>query len=213
MIKKVNYILLVVLILAAVLRLWRLGSIPPGLTPDEASLGYNAYSILKTGKDQYGNVLPIIFKSFGDYTPGLYVYLTAPFVALFGLSEFAVRLPNALSGIVIVYLFYLLANKTSQFGLIAAFIAATNPWLIYFSRGAWLPNISLALTLAGIYFFLKSFYKSRFLYLSALFFALTLIVYQGAKITTAIVVLILAVLFWKRLFNNKYHILHTANRK
>ncbi len=207
MIKKVNYILLVVLILAAVLRLWRLGSIPPGLTPDEASLGYNAYSILKTGKDQYGNVLPIIFKSFGDYTPGLYVYLTAPFVALFGLSEFAVRLPNALSGIVIVYLFYLLANKTSQFGLIAAFIAATNPWLIYFSRGAWLPNISLALTLAGIYFFLKSFYKSRFLYLSALFFALTLIVYQGAKITTAIVVLILAVLFWKRLFNNKLKVL------
>ncbi len=62
-----KFLLIIILIIAAFLRLWRLESIPPSLTPDEAALGYNAYSVLKTGKDEYGKVLPIIFKSFGDY--------------------------------------------------------------------------------------------------------------------------------------------------
>ena len=102
----IHYSLFIILLLAAVLRLWNLSSIPPGLTPDEASLGYNAYSILKTGKDEYGQVLPVIFKSFGDYKPGLYVYLTVPFVALFGLTELAVRLPSAMAGIFAAWLLY-----------------------------------------------------------------------------------------------------------
>ena len=49
---KSKVILIGILLLAAGLRLWNLGNIPPHLTPDEASLGYNAYSILKTGKDE-----------------------------------------------------------------------------------------------------------------------------------------------------------------
>jgi 4-amino-4-deoxy-L-arabinose transferase-like glycosyltransferase len=97
-------------LVAAFLRLWYLGVNPPHLTPDEASLGYNAYSILKTGRDEYGEILPIIFKSFGDYKPGLYVYATVPFVALFGLTEFAVRLPSAIAGVAAVWLLYLIIN-------------------------------------------------------------------------------------------------------
>ena len=204
-----KYLLIIILIVAAVLRLWRLGSIPPSLTPDEASLGYNAFSILKTGKDEYGTPLPIIFKSFGDYTPGLYVYLTVPFVAVLGLNELAVRLPNALGGVFVVYLLYLLTKKSSkQFGLVVAFLAATNPWLIYFSRGAWLPNVSLALTLIGIYFFLKSIDRTKYIVHSAIFFALTLLSYQGAKLSTGIVLLILALVFWKEVvkIEKKYYL-------
>jgi 4-amino-4-deoxy-L-arabinose transferase-like glycosyltransferase len=88
--------LLAIICVAALLRFYHLSTVPPHLTPDEASLGYNAYSILKTGKDEYGQSLPIIFKSFGDYKPGLYVYATVPFVAVFGLNEFAVRAASAI---------------------------------------------------------------------------------------------------------------------
>jgi len=77
-----NWIIIVVILVSSILRLWMLSKVPPSLTPDEAALGYNAYSILKTGHDEYGKFLPIIFKSFGDYKPGLYVYLTVPSVAL-----------------------------------------------------------------------------------------------------------------------------------
>lgn len=188
------------LLIAMVLRIWQLGIIPPHLSPDEASLGYNAYSILKTGKDEYGTFLPVIFKSFGDFKPGLYVYLTVPFVGLFGLNEFAVRFPSALAGIVSVFLLYLIVKRLfsdEKLALISSFIMAVNPWSIFFSRGAWEVNVALCLTLAGIYFFFKSFEKSLFFVLSVLFFSLTLTAYQGAKLSTGIVVLILLWLYWK----------------
>ena len=143
-----NWILAAILILAAALRLWNLGSIPPHLTPDEASLGYNAYSILRTRRDEYGQLLPVIFKSFGDFKPGLYVYLTVPSVLIFGLTEFAVRFPAALAGIISIWLIYLIVKKLfdEKLALFSGFIASVTPWLIYFSRGAWEVNISLALT-------------------------------------------------------------------
>lgn len=202
--------LFIILLTAAVLRLWHLGSIPPGLTPDEASLGYNAYSILKIGRDQYGKILPIIFKSFGDYKPGLYVYLTVPSVALFGLSEFAVRLPGAIAGVIAVWLIYkiviLFFEKQKKFsifnyqfsiGEITALLLAISPWHIYFSRGAWEANVSLTLTLGGIYFFLKSLKDSKFLIHASVFFSLTILTYQGAKLSTFIVFVVLAVVYWK----------------
>jgi len=197
-----NWLLIAVLALAAVLRLWNLPNVPPHLTQDEASLGYNAYSILKTGRDEFGQPFPVIFKSFGDYKPGLYVYLTVPSVAVFGLNEFAVRLPSALAGIISVYLVFLVSNllfKEKKLSLIASFIMAVTPWAIYFSRSAWEVNLSLTMTLFGIYFFLKSFKKEKLLLLSALFFASTLLAYQGAKLSTGIVLLILVLLYFKKL--------------
>src|SRR6266404_5968345 len=104
-------VLLLVLLVALFLRVYKIDSNPPGLTPDEATLGYNAYSILKTGKDEYGTFLPIIFKSFGDYKPGLYIYFTAPFVAVFGLNETSVRLPSVVAGTITVFLIYLVTKE------------------------------------------------------------------------------------------------------
>jgi len=146
----IHILLFIILILAAFLRIYKLSTIPPHLTPDEAALGYNAYSILKTAKDEYGNFLPIIFKSFGDYKPGLYVYLTVPFVAIFGLNEFAVRLPSALAGVMAVWLVYLIAqilrkslkigNKQSlalcawKLEILTAAMLTVSPWHLHFSR-------------------------------------------------------------------------------
>lgn len=193
-------LLILILGLAAALRLWGLGSIPPHLTPDEASLGYNAYSILKTGKDEYGEKFPMIFKSFGDDKPGFYVYLTVPSVAAFGLSEFAVRFPSALAGIFSVWLVFLIARRLfdERIALAASFVMAVMPWAIYFSRGAWEVNVALTLTLAGIYFFLKSLKETKFIIVSAIFFALTLLTYQGAKLSTGIVVVLLAAIYWRK---------------
>lgn len=203
---KNNWII-IVLLFAAILRLWNLGGNPPGLSPDEAALGYNAYSILKTGKDEFGTKLPIIFKSFGDYKPGLYVYLDVPFVAVFGLNEFATRLPSALAGILSIYLIYLLIRKlfkdNNSLAVVGAVVAACNPYLIYFSRGAWEANVSLTLTLAGIYLFLVAIEKKKYLLPSSALFALTLLTYQGAKLSTAIVVLLLVVIYRRQFWQIK----------
>src|SRR3990167_9272644 len=114
MIVKNKLVLVVILTIAAILRLWNLDTNPPHLYSDEAAIGYNAYSILKTGRDEHGEFLPIVFKSFGDWKPGLYVYLTVPFVAVLGLNEWAARLPGALSGVLAVLLVYLVVGELSQ---------------------------------------------------------------------------------------------------
>lgn len=197
-----KYLLLLILVLAAVLRLYGLGWNPPHLTSDEAALGYNAYSILRTARDEHGQFLPIIFESFGDWKPGLYVYLGIPFVAIFGLNEWSTRLPGAVSGVVAVYLVYLVVNqlfKNSKIALFSALFLAITPWHIHFSRGAWEAGLSLTLILAGIYFFLLALKKNYYLILSAALFALTLWTYQGAKLSTSIVILLLAGLHWKDL--------------
>src|SRR3989344_1501138 len=93
--KKLSKLLFVSIILIAfVLRFWQLGNVPPSPDWDEVSLGYNALSIMQTGKDEYGQSLPVILRSFDDYKPALYTYLVIPFIKVFGLTTLAVRLPS-----------------------------------------------------------------------------------------------------------------------
>src|SRR5687767_8336851 len=99
-------LLLLIVILGLFLRVYKIDSVPPGLTWDEAALGYNAYSISQTLKDEYGNFLPLTLTSFGDYKPAFYAYLIIPFMLILGLTEIAVRLPSVLAGtgfILVVY--------------------------------------------------------------------------------------------------------------
>ncbi len=157
-------ILMVIIIGAAVLRLTHLASMPPSPYWEEAALGYDAYSILHTGKDHHGASFPLVaFESFGDWKPSGYFYTLVPFIAVFGLSVLAVRLPTALSGIALVYIVSQLAllvgkkiyqkntqQSAEQLSLVAAVVTALSPWSLMISRGSW--EVSLAttlLTLAG----------------------------------------------------------------
>jgi len=104
-----------IFILALVLRLFKLGSFPSSLNRDEAAIGWNAYSILKTGKDEWGKSFPVSFKSFGDYKMPLYIYASVPFIDLFGLSEFSVRFVSAFfGGLTVLVLYYLVKTIFSQ---------------------------------------------------------------------------------------------------
>jgi hypothetical protein len=105
------------LVLAALARLYRLANIPNGFSPDEASYGYNGYSFLLTGRDRFGNAFPLFADNFGDLISTSYMWLTVPSIWLFGLDEFAVRLPAALAGIVTVFVLYKLGPLFFCLGL------------------------------------------------------------------------------------------------
>lgn len=204
---NVQFVFLAFLLLfSLVVRFYKLDSIPPHLTPDEASLGYNAYSILNTGRDEHGKLFPLVFESFGDWKPGLYVYLSVIPVFFFGLNEFSTRFASALFGSLSPLLMFFIVKNLSRrktVGLLpylAAIFMSITPWHIHFSRGAWEAQVSLAITLAGILFFLYSFKHGKFIFLSSLMFALTLLTYQGAKLSTPIVVLSLLLVFRKKVF-------------
>src|SRR5260221_172110 len=177
-----------IIVLAFVLRFYQLNSYP-ALNADEAAIGYNAYSLLQTGKDEHGNPWPIHFQSFNDYKPGLYVYIVMPFVATLGLNEWAVRIPGAMAGVGTVLVIYFLTkelfkkNKESL-SLFTAFLIAISPWHIHFSRGGWEVNVATFFITTGLLFFFKyiSQSKLKFLVLSSLFFVLSLYTYHAARI-------------------------------
>src|SRR3989344_2718177 len=97
--RKLLLIFLVIFFIAVFLRLFNITNIPPGVNRDEASIGYTAYSLLNTGRDEYGRMFPLSFQSFGDWKLPLYIYTVVPFVSVFGLNELAVRLPSVIVGI------------------------------------------------------------------------------------------------------------------
>src|SRR5260221_183941 len=104
-----------IIILAAILRFYNISIDPPGVNRDEASIGYTAYSLLHTGKDEYGRSFPVSFQSFGDWKLPFYIYETVVSVAIFGLNEFAVRVPSALAGIGTVILVFFLGEDIFHF--------------------------------------------------------------------------------------------------
>ncbi len=107
-------ILFLIVISAFFLRIYNLSNLPPALNWDEISLGYNAYSILTTGRDEWGKFLPVIFQAYGDYKLPVYVYTLVPFVKIFGLNEFAIRIPSVLAGTLSVLLTYLIVYQLGR---------------------------------------------------------------------------------------------------
>ncbi len=165
-IKSEKFWLGLIFIFGLILRFYQLGQVPSGFVNDEAAFGYNAYSLIKTGKDEFGKAWPIVFRSFGEGKLPVYVYLTIPSILIFGLNEFAVRLPSALFGSLTVLLAYFLVKEISKskkqlWPLLSALILAAMPWHIHFSRAAFEANVSLFLiTLASLLFLRKRFTSS-----------------------------------------------------
>lgn len=187
-----------IFVLAFILRIVNLGTLPGGFTPDEASFGYDAYSLLKTGQDQWGNAWPSVFKSFGDYKLPIYTYLSIPSVAIFGLSEFAVRLPNALFGTFAVVLTYFLVREfgdkrrgEDSVALLATLFLALSPWHIALSRGGFEANLTTFFMTAGAYLFLRARRDQKLLTLSMFFFGVNMFTYHSARLVTPLIVMAL----------------------
>ncbi len=209
--KRTWIVLIVIVFVAAMVRLWNLGATPPSPDWDEAALGYNAYSVLLTGRDEYGTAFPLSLRSFDDYKPPLYMYMTIPSVAIFGLSVWSTRLPSALMGILaVIGTFFFVRELLFKWGkdkkiigsvpLIAAFLLAVSPWHIQFSRIAFEANTGVTLNIWAAYFFLRN---KKTLWVSALLFGLSLYAYHSERIFAPMFLLLLTVLDWKEVWLNK----------
>ena len=195
---KIKIILILIIILAAVLRLWNLNNYPAGLNADEAAIGYNAFSLLQTGKDEYGTLFPLAFKSFGDYKPGLYFYTVIPFIAIFDLNEWVVRLPSAIFGILTVILIYFLGKeifKNKCVGLLSGFLLAISPWHLHFSRGGWETNMATFFITLGIYLFIKGKNNYQILFWSIISFLISMYAYQSPRLIVPVLTVCLLVFY------------------
>lgn len=198
---KQKYILISIMVIAALLRLWNISIVPPSISWDEAAFGYNAWSILNTGKDEYGRSFPLLFESFGEYKlPGM-VYTVAVSEALFGLTEFAIRFPSAVFGIMTVVVLYFLTNeyirKPSPVPLVVAGIAAINPWMISFSRQVFESNVSVFFVVTGIYFLFRYRRHRMSIVYASVCFAVSIYFYLAARVITPVMVTVFAIVYFK----------------
>lgn len=212
MFKKYSLLLLgLIVLLGFVLRFSLLGQVQKGVTPDEVQQGYSAYSILKTGHDEWGDLLPVFPRSFGDYRPPLYVYLTVPFVAIFGLNIEATRMASAFfGGLTILVIFFLAKElfRDVRVATLAALFLAISTWHIFYSRAAWESNAGVFFLLLGILFFLRGMEKKGLWFsFSAVCFGVSMFSYYSFKLLTPLLVFALLFIYRKQILPNRKKII------
>lgn len=212
--RTIFFLLGIILILGIFLRFFALNTFPTGFHRDEAFFGYNAYSLYKTGKDMTGDFLPLHLASF-LYTPSGYSYISIPFIAAFGLSEFSIRAASALFGSLTILITYFLCVELLTFfkkkeaetvGLISAFLLSISPWHINLSRTASAITVVVFFISLGVLFYLLSIRKNSILLLisSFLLWFVSLGFYIAPYSFLPLFLPLFYILFRKDAFVNKY---------
>lgn len=152
-----------ILLISIAVRFYGLSRVPVGLNIDEASQGYNAYSLLLTGKDRYGEVAPILFRSFGSFQPPIYTYLTTLPIKFFGPSIFSIHFVSAVCGVVsvlVTFFIVFLLTKNISLSLITMLVLGLSPWSVFFSRMATEASTGICFFLLGFWALVLSVKKS-----------------------------------------------------
>lgn len=205
-VKPYQVIFGLIFFLAAFLRLYKLGIIPAGLNWDEASIAYNAYGIITVHRDEWLSVLPLAFKSFGEYKEPVAIYAVAILIKLFGMSSFIFRLPMALAGIVTVAASYWLGLylfRRQEPALFLMALLAASPLSVHYSRIGFESTIAVACIVLGTVFFLYA-PKWKWMYVaSGLSFVLALYANHSTKIFLPLYLLVLAITFRKTILQHR----------
>lgn len=203
---SIIFLLLIFIILGTVLRIYRLTEVPAGLLQDEASAGYDAYSLFVTGRDHHGASWPVTFQTFNDWTGHSFNYQLIPFVKLFGLSVFSIRFAVAFLSILSIPLIYLVGKELTgkkELSLLMAFLFSLSQYSVINSRWAVQPNTVVFFFSLGFYLFLAGLNrinKRYFYWFSAgLFFGLAVYTYPSVEGFIPIWLIgALGILFWVR---------------
>ncbi len=158
------FILAIIFAAALFLRFYKLSEFPVGFHIDEASLGYNGYSLLLTGKDENNKILPLYVDMFGDNRPSGYHYLTVLPIKILGLNEFSTRLPAALFGSLTIFaIFFLVVTifQDKRLGLVSSFLVAIAPWHFVLSRASAEAVVALLFITIGFGLFFNSLQKQK----------------------------------------------------
>lgn len=187
---KSNLAISLICLLFLVTRFYRIDSIPSSVYWDEASIGYNAYSVLTTGKDEWGETLPLHFRAFGEFKLPVYVYSVVISEFVFGVKVFAVRFPSVVFGLLSIIGLYFLTlelTKKKSIALLGSFVFSITPWFFIFSRTGYEAVAGLAFFIWAVYFLFVSISEKKYLLLSTLLFIISAYSYNSFRILTPIV--------------------------
>ena len=176
-----NFRLYLILIIGSFLRLFYIGNIPgnKSLYGDEMLDAYESWSLINYGYDYKGYHFPVYLPSWGTGMNALQAYIQMPFIKLFGLNSFSVRLPAAIIGCITLYAFYYICKKikSTDFAVFATFILAVMPWHIILSRWSIECNIFAGFITFSIALIIKACENEKFLPLAFFFIGISLYAY------------------------------------
>jgi hypothetical protein len=191
-----KFVLIIILVINFVIRIVGSDKSPTSVNWDEASLGYNAYSLLKTGKDDFGYKLPLTLRSFEDYKPALYSYLSIIPVKLMGLSQGSTRMVSAIAGtLALIPLWWLITTYVTN-GWMALFLVGMlglGPLRLHFSRVALESNLSMAFFSFGVWWWIngiKKYSKTTIFYGSAMMIG-AILSYHSARVAAPLLAIFL----------------------
>lgn len=187
-----KYILWLLLAIGIILRIVLLGIVPGGINQDEAFSGYEAYSLVNYGIDSSGYAFPVYFVSWGSGMNVLNSYLMMPFIALFGVSAWTIRLPQVLVACVSLYVFYRLFREFvgEKISLVALAALVICPWHIMMSRWGLESNLAPGFLLFGLYAFLLGTKKPKYYIVSAVCYGLSLYCYATIWVVVPFLILL-----------------------
>lgn len=198
-----KWLLVCILVFAFILRIFQLADIPHGFFCDEASIGFNAYKISTTGKDEYGITLPFFTQSFGDYRHTLAIYTDIPFVLIFGLNETSVRLQSVFFGMISILVLYLFVKEiiSIKYGLLTAFVAGITPWLFHYNRSGFEFSSYAALFTLIIFLFHKINRNPNYIIPSFVALGVTIYTYQPSKLMVPLLLFGVIIIYRKILIS------------
>lgn len=182
---KNKVLLILVILFFLVTRLYKIASIPGSVYWDEASIGYNAFSIATDLKDEWGDTLPLHFRAFGEFKLPVYIYSVVPFVKILGLNAYAVRIPSVLYSVGSILLIYFLGKKISgkeSVGILSAFLLSISPWMFIFSRTGYEAVSGLFFFLLGTYLMLLTKVSRKYYVFGVLAFCISFYSYNSFRI-------------------------------
>jgi len=198
-VKKLNLPLIIILVFSFLIRIYKIDNL--SLFGDEIDVGYQAFSLLQTGRDYKGNFLPLYIQSLSESRAPLLIYLTIPGIKIFGLNQTGVRFLPIICGTLSIYLFYkliFLLSKSSKLSLTSAVCLSLMPWHFHYSRSTFEVTLLLSLILSATYLTFKflSSSKNKYLYFAVILFCLSFYTYNTANVfVPSIVILIFFINF------------------
>lgn len=203
---RIFFALFSTVVLAFALRFYQVTVNPPALNWDEISIGYNAYSVLKTGKDEWNQTFPVHFKAYGEYKLPVQIYASIPGIYIFGLNELGVRITPAVYGTITVLAMFFLGRAlfaSSLAGLVAAFLLGISPWHIQLTRASFESSLAVLWVVLGVWFFVKGFKNQKWFVISMIPFALSVFTYNSARIFTPLFLFFAFIIYRKSLLQSK----------
>lgn len=161
---KNNWPILLIILVAIILRFWQLGTIPPGLHPDEAANGQDIIRMIdqsdfKAIYDTNGPREALFF-----YLQGFFVYLgkLTKWSSLY-FTPLSLRIAPAIIGVLTVWGLYLLGKEffNKNVGLFAAAALAVSSWHVQFSRNGFRAIMAPFALVFLFYFFIRAYREGK----------------------------------------------------